>query len=264
MSKPTLSSGQWWAGPLQSRRDREAAGALYLRTFGYESEELRVNPYMLSALQRVGGSAIGVKDAAGELVGFAYGFHAVDERGLPFHYSQAAVVDPSRQGHGTGELLKYAQRDFVVSRTGVERMRWAFSPCLARNAHFNLSKLGAAAIDYVPDYYDEADSDRLVVEWVFAGDDYREQRELAGLLAPTLAGVLAPDVGGIVTLDESSIPGARWIVFPRAQTAATKEALKAELRDSFAGDAVLCWSAAIDDTSACYFAVPRSEVSRAV
>lgn len=140
------------------------ASALYQRVFGYGDPAFALNPNLLTAMARFGGSAVGVFAADDVLVGFAYGFAGVDEQGASFHYSQAATVDAAYQGRGIGRMLKRAQRD-VALHWGQSEMRWTFDPVLARNAYFNLRALGAVGVQLVPDYYGRPRTDRLVVSW---------------------------------------------------------------------------------------------------
>ena len=144
-----------------------AASALYRSVFGYTDPEWGLSPRLLAALGENAGSVLGAfdddDDDTGALVGFCYGFSAVED-GMLYHYSQAAVVHPRVQGTGVGRLLKQAQAE-TARRTGARCMRWTFDPYALRNAHFNLSVLGATAIRFLPDYYDDGNSDRLLVEW---------------------------------------------------------------------------------------------------
>ncbi|OZB79667.1 MAG: hypothetical protein B7X41_19205, partial [Microbacterium sp. 14-71-5] len=87
------------------------AAALYTRVFGYDRPEFSLNPNLLSALARNGGSVVGVYAGEDDLIGFAYGFAGRDEAGNDFHYSQAAVVDATHQGEGVGRLLEEHQRE---------------------------------------------------------------------------------------------------------------------------------------------------------
>ena len=68
---------------LTTGDDFRAAAELYTRVFGYERPEFSLNPNLLSALARNGGSAVGVRGAGGELIGFAYGFAGRDDRHQP-------------------------------------------------------------------------------------------------------------------------------------------------------------------------------------
>ncbi|MGN9766366.1 GNAT family N-acetyltransferase [Micromonospora sp. SD12] len=151
------------ARDLAGLAERTAASALYRSVFGYEGPEHAVSPRLLAALGENAGTAIGAFDEDGCLVGFCYGFTGV-EHGELYHYSQAAVVDARVQGRGVGRLLKHAQAD-AARRAGVHTMRWTFDPYALRNAHFNLNVLGAVGIRFLPDFYDDGGSDRVLVRW---------------------------------------------------------------------------------------------------
>ncbi|MBL7259503.1 GNAT family N-acetyltransferase [Paractinoplanes lichenicola] len=138
------------------------ASALYRAVFGYTHPEFGISPRLLAALRENSGSVIGAFDGPA-LVGFCYGFTAVDS-GEIYHYSQAAAVAPRSQGLGIGRRLKFAQAE-AARATGARTMRWTFDPYALRNAHFNLSVLGATAVKFLPDYYDDGSSDRLLVTW---------------------------------------------------------------------------------------------------
>ena len=152
---------------LRGLGEWSAASALYRRVFAYEHPEFGISPRLLAALRENAGSVLGAFGESGELVGFCYGFSAV-EAGELYHYSQAAVVAPGLQGAGLGRRLKQAQAD-VARATGARTMRWTFDPYALRNAHFNLTVLGAAAIRFLPDYYDDGRSDRVLVSWDLTG-----------------------------------------------------------------------------------------------
>ncbi|MER7419561.1 GNAT family N-acetyltransferase [Micromonospora peucetia] len=151
------------ARDLAGLAERTAASALYRSVFGYEGPEHAVSPRLLAALHENAGTAIGAFDEDGSLVGFCYGFTGV-EHGELYHYSQATVVDARAQGRGVGRQLKHAQAE-AARHTGAGTMRWTFDPYTLRNAHFNLNVLGAVGIRFLPDFYDDGGSDRVLVRW---------------------------------------------------------------------------------------------------
>ncbi len=148
---------------LSSRDEFDEATDLYRRVFGYQGEEFAINPMLMGGIVANGGSAVGVRDSAGTLVGFAYGFPG-HTNGQLYHYSQAAVIEHGHQGKGIGRLLKFAQRD-VALENGMLEMRWAYDPFYARNGHFNLDSLGAVGWKFLPNYYGTPGSDRIIVRW---------------------------------------------------------------------------------------------------
>lgn len=141
--------------------DLVAASGLYRDVFGYTKPEASLNPRLLMALAANGGSMVGAWQHE-RLVGFGYGFTGY-AGGDTYFYSQAVVVADGLQGSGVGRRLKAEQRRLALAN-GLHRMRWAYNPMLARNAHFNLSVLGAVGRWFAPDCYGDGES-RLVVEW---------------------------------------------------------------------------------------------------
>src|SRR5262249_14543561 len=63
------------------------------------------------------------------------------------YYSHMTGVRTEYQAHGIGARLKWAQRQRALSE-GIDYIRWTFEPVKARNAYFNLEKLGATAREY--------------------------------------------------------------------------------------------------------------------
>ena len=158
MSNP----GELHVGPLTAAADLTSASQLYRDVFGYTKPEASLNPRLLKALAANGGSMVGAWRDSGELVAFGYGFvgHAGGET---YFYSQAVVVADGLQGAGLGRRIKNEQRRLALA-DGLHRMRWAYNPVLSRNAHFNLSVLGAVGRWFVADCYGDGES-RLVVDW---------------------------------------------------------------------------------------------------
>lgn len=118
-----------------------------------------------------GGLVLGAFLADGRAVAMSFAFLGRVE-GRPCLYSQLTGVVPGRQSAGLGYEIKMLQREFAISE-GLPTIAWAFDPLQARNAHFNLVKLGAAVRRYVVDMYGArtdqlnagAATDRLIAEW---------------------------------------------------------------------------------------------------
>lgn len=238
----------------------QEADNLYRRVFGYNDPSLSLNPNLLMSLGYHGGSSVGVFDEQGDLVGYAYGFAGMDDCGEHFHFSQAAVVAPSEQGKGLGRALKVLQAR-EAARTGQREMRWTFDPMLVKNAHFNFDSLGAIGIDFLPNYFDRPDSDRILVSWRLPADAYANRRPAHPM--PSLGRsrwgsiVSGPDESTLIPLPAD----------PEAIAAPVREQvserLAEALRATFDEDRMLVSCCRITDDTAAYLAVPRSATMRA-
>ena len=113
----------------------------------------------------------------GRLIGFVHHLAAVRDDYI-FGYSHMMAVDAQFQNKGVGAQLKWAQRARALSE-GRDYIKWTFEPMRARNAHFNLNRLGVVVREYAVNFYgtdystDPAekgsvsgmDSDRLFASW---------------------------------------------------------------------------------------------------
>lgn len=139
--------------------------------------ELEISPRRHLIVSRsAGGWVLGAFEEA-QLVGFV--LHLVAASGNEIlGYSHMMAVAASHQNKGVGARLKWSQRRRALEE-GRARIKWTFEPMRARNAHFNLNRLGVVIRRYEPNFYgtDYAtqaveqgthrglDSDRLIVEW---------------------------------------------------------------------------------------------------
>ena len=113
-----------------------------------------------------------------KLVGIVH--HLAAARGDEiFGYSHMMAVAAEFQNHGVGARLKWAQRERAL-REGRDFIKWTFEPGRARNAHFNLNRLGVVVRSYAVNFYGTdystnpaekaagasgMDSDRLFANW---------------------------------------------------------------------------------------------------
>jgi len=123
---------------------------LQLATWGASFGEL-VPASVLKITQRLGGVTAGAFADDGTLIGFVFGITGI-ENGEIVHWSDMLAVRDDVQSNGVGRRLKEFQRD-AVRALGAKRMYWTFDPLVARNAHFNLNRLGVRISEYVPDMY---------------------------------------------------------------------------------------------------------------
>jgi chorismate synthase len=171
---------------LETAEDFRACADLQRLTWGAEFTDL-VPAHLMKIAQRVGGVAAGAFNGSGVLLGFVFGMTGF-RNGSLIHWSDMLAVRPESRGFGIGRLLKQYQRRQLLA-LGVPLIEWSFDPLVARNAHLNLVRLGAAVQDYVVDMYGESTSDlhaglgtdRLIVSWpVAAGGEARPSPEDAG------------------------------------------------------------------------------------
>lgn len=160
---------------IRSLRDVEQLRPCELvqrETWGFEPLDV-VPCRFMAVIVRNGGLALGAF-AGREIVGFVFGYPGIrDDRMV--HCSHMLGVRPGHEGRGIGLRLKRAQRDAMLRR-GCDRIVWTFDPLETRNAHLNLRRLGARAVEYWPNLYGATSSvlhagvatDRLLVRWDLA------------------------------------------------------------------------------------------------
>ena len=156
--------------------DYDACVRLQREVFGLPDLEISPRRHLIVSTQ-AGGWVLGAF-ADGRLVGFVLHLPAVRQNEI-FGYSHMMAVAADYQNQGVGARLKWAQRARALSE-GREFIKWTFEPVRARNAHFNLNRLGVVVRDYAVNFYgtDYAtnpseraagslgmDSDRLFAMW---------------------------------------------------------------------------------------------------
>ncbi|MCO5999098.1 GNAT family N-acetyltransferase [Actinoallomurus rhizosphaericola] len=123
---------------------------------------------LLRAFTKAGNYVAGAFDGD-HLVGACVGFFAPAGGAL---HSHIAGVSAAVTGRSVGFALKLHQRAWALLR-GVSEVAWTFDPLVARNAYFNLVKLAARPVEYLPNFYgpmvdainSDGESDRLLVRW---------------------------------------------------------------------------------------------------
>lgn len=102
-----------------------------------------------------------------EMVAASFGFRGVFDGKEILHSHVTGSFQP-----GAGYELKQHQFEWAKQQ-GLAGITWSFDPLVRRNCVFNFDKLGAIAVEYLPNFYgtmtDEInagdDSDRLFVYW---------------------------------------------------------------------------------------------------
>lgn len=152
----------------------ELAECVDLQRTVFALPEVELSPVRhLVVTKNAGGFTLGAY-SGGDLIGFVLSVPAF-LRGEKAFYSHMTAVRQDFQSKGIGGSLKWAQRERALAE-GVRFVKWTFEPWKARNAYFNLEKLGAEMREFERDFYGvdyttdakrhtELASDRLFAEW---------------------------------------------------------------------------------------------------
>jgi predicted GNAT superfamily acetyltransferase len=163
----------------------EFAGCVVLQKeiWGYSDRETYPARLFLN-ISRTGGHVLGAFTDEGPMAAFVVSVPAWRKERRYF-YSLLLGVLPRHENQGLGWMLKIAQRKAAL-RAGVKYIEWTFDPMRAKNAYFNIVRLGAIVRRYCPDYYGpilgklqrRLPSDRLIAEWPLKS--VRVKKVLAG------------------------------------------------------------------------------------
>lgn len=213
--------------PLRSLDEYHATLPLQERIWGFSDSD-RVAPRLFGVFNHIGGSCLGAYlDEV--MVGYTLAFAAFKADHRAYWHSHMAGVDRSMQGLGIGYLLKLRQRQEALAR-GLDLIEWTFDPLQARNAYFNIEKLGTAIEAYLPNLYGVTSSelhgalptDRLVAAW------HLQQPSVTSRLTRTLA----TPVRGQAAI---AIPS-RISEVPREEAAAIQARVREQFRAAFAAN----------------------------
>ena len=154
----------------------ELAECVQLQRDVFALPEVELSPVRhFIVTKNAGGFVLGAYDGE-RLAGFVLSVPAF-LRGEHAFYSHMTGVRAEYQSLGIGARLKWAQRTRALAE-GVKHIKWTFEPVKARNAYFNLEKLGAVVSEYRANFYGTdysttaetgtrigLASDRLFAEW---------------------------------------------------------------------------------------------------
>ncbi len=157
---------------IESFEDYERCADLQKLIWKFEDRDL-LPPRLYKLYSFLGGNVLGAfTGKENRLIGFTLAqpsFHA----GIPSWHSNLLAVHPDFQNGGVGWRMKQAQRQDAL-KTGIRRITWTFDPLQARNAYFNLNRLGACVRSYIRNAYGPGSSsavhgrlgtDRVLAEW---------------------------------------------------------------------------------------------------
>lgn len=186
---------------------------LQREVFGLPDLEISPQRHLIVSRQAGGwtlGAFVSGENSEDErLLGFVHHLAAVRGDEI-FGYSHMMAVATDYQNKGVGARLKWSQRDRAIQE-GRKRIKWTWDPMQARNAHFNLNRLGVTVSGYAENFYGTdylttpalrsgeqrgLDSDRLFADWQLGS------RRVAVLsqdgASPEASAVPGPPEAGIV------------------------------------------------------------------
>jgi predicted GNAT superfamily acetyltransferase len=149
---------------------------LQREVFGLPDLEISPRRHLIVSRQ-AGGWTLGAFVTQGDeerLVGFVHHLAAVRGNEI-FGYSHMMAVAHEYQNQSIGARLKWSQRKRAIEE-GRSFIKWTWDPMQARNAHFNLNRLGVTVTTYAENFYGTdypgtqpelpgIDSDRLFANW---------------------------------------------------------------------------------------------------
>ncbi|MCM3906213.1 MAG: GNAT family N-acetyltransferase [Pyrinomonadaceae bacterium] len=185
---------------------------LQREVFGLPDLEISPRRHLIVSRQ-AGGWTIGAftNHSSDRIVGFVHHLVALRGEDEIIGYSHMMAVHKDYQNLGLGARLKWAQRERALAE-GRRFIKWTWEPMQARNAHFNLNRLGVVVRTYGENFYGTdyitdpeqpfgakgLPSDRLFAEWELSSP---RVVDLAG------GGEPAPPLGQVAAIE---IP-ADWI-----------------------------------------------------
>jgi predicted GNAT superfamily acetyltransferase len=150
---------------------------LQREVFGLPDLETSPRRHLIVSRQ-AGGWTLGAF-SGDRLVGFVHHMAGVNSENEVFGYSHMMAVAFEYQNKGVGARLKWNQRARALEE-GRNFIKWTWDPMQARNAFFNLNRLGVTVSSYAANFYGTdypaspvptsagtsgIDSDRLFAEW---------------------------------------------------------------------------------------------------
>lgn len=124
--------------------------ALQKEAFGLP--DLEISPRRHLIVSRQAGGWTLAAFVADRMVGFVHHLAAVRPDNEIFGYSHMMAVAKDYQNKGVGARLKWAQRERALAE-GRKFIKWTWDPMQARNAHFNLNRLGVIVDTYTENFY---------------------------------------------------------------------------------------------------------------
>ncbi|MEU8965300.1 GNAT family N-acetyltransferase [Streptomyces sp. NPDC048491] len=188
---------------LHTMAELDAVTRLYAEIWGTAPGRSPISAEIMRALAHAGNYVVGAYEN-GRLVGASVAFLG-EPAGITLH-SHITGIAGATAGRGIGLALKLHQRQWALAR-GLKRITWTYDPLIRRNAHFNLTKLGARPEEYLRSFYGAMgdainggdESDRVLAAWDLT----------APLPAPGIPGIPLPPGAAPLLRDSDGHPQLR-------------------------------------------------------
>jgi predicted GNAT superfamily acetyltransferase len=203
----------------------EFDNCVFLQREAFGLPDIEITPRRHLIVSRQAGGWTLAAFAGDRMIGFVHHLAAVRPNNEIFGYSHMMAVAKDYQNKGIGARLKWAQRERALAE-GRTFIKWTWDPMQARNAHFNLNRLGVVVETYGDNFYgmdyhmDPAQasdaqpglqSDRLFASWRLSS------RRVAALAAGSVDAIAAEPVASVAipsawaSLVKSDVPRAREV-----------------------------------------------------
>ena len=214
--------------------------SLQREAFGLPDLEISPRRHLIVSRQ-AGGWTLGAF-VGDRLVGFVHHLAAVRPNNEVFGYSHMMAVAKDYQNKGIGAQLKWAQRQKALHE-GRDFIKWTWDPMQARNAHFNLNRLGVVVEGFGDNFYGTdynsdptqkekerpgLQSDRLFASWQLKSD--RVNRLAAGESHSVSAEVI----------ERIAVP-AEWSKLVKSDVVKAREVqqrVRTQFKEAFANDLI--------------------------
>lgn len=178
---------------LRNRSETSELVHLLARIWGVSDDHGPIDPSIVAAMMHGNGYVSGAY-AGSELVAGSIGFITGDA--FDTLHSHVTGVLGGRGRSGVGTAIKLHQRSWAIEHR-LTSITWTYDPLIARNARFNLQRLGARLEDYLVDFYgpmhDDRNrgqpSDRAFTRWDLTGPTTPPDVSTATTAQPVLSGV---------------------------------------------------------------------------
>jgi predicted GNAT superfamily acetyltransferase len=161
-------------------QDYREVEKIQVEAWGFDDLDV-VPSGQLIAAKWAGAVLLGAFDGE-RMIGFVYGFPALEDAHLSLHSHMLAVRPEGRNLHA-GVYLKLAQRIKALEK-GLDEISWTFDPLQILNANLNFARLGVISQRYIVNFYGEETSsplhrgvgtDRLWVRWLISTDRVKQR-----------------------------------------------------------------------------------------